>query len=175
MALMSRAFLAVSALVLTSFTALPPIAAPAEAAVAQRDGERCQNQQSRRRRGSLIGGIGGRILSRAGVPSSVAGVGLPTQELLSEAITSLLDCEEQQQAARATDEAIRSGTVGSSATWQSQSRPGVSGSSTVTERTASAGGDDCMTVTDVVIVDGAETRAPKRMCRRPPRNRYVRV
>ena len=34
---------------------------------------------------------------------------------------------------------------------------------------------DCMTVTDVVIVDGQETRAPKRMCRRPPSNRYVRV
>ena len=34
---------------------------------------------------------------------------------------------------------------------------------------------DCMTVTDVVIVDGQETRAPKQMCRRPPTNRYVRV
>jgi hypothetical protein len=32
-----------------------------------------------------------------------------------------------------------------------------------------------MTVTDVIIVDGSETRAPKRMCRRPPQNRYVRV
>jgi hypothetical protein len=34
---------------------------------------------------------------------------------------------------------------------------------------------ECMTVTDVVIVDGQETRAPKRMCRRPPNNRFVRV
>jgi hypothetical protein len=32
-----------------------------------------------------------------------------------------------------------------------------------------------MTVTDVVIVDGEETRADKQMCRRPPSNRYVRV
>ena len=32
-----------------------------------------------------------------------------------------------------------------------------------------------MTVTDIVIIDGQETRAPKRMCRRPPNNRYVRV
>jgi hypothetical protein len=32
-----------------------------------------------------------------------------------------------------------------------------------------------MTVTDVVIVDGEETTAPKQMCRRPPSNRYVRV
>ncbi len=175
MGLMSRAFLAISALLITSLPVLPPLAAPAQAAPADRAGERCQNHQTRRRRGSLIGGIGGRILGRAGVPSSVAGVGLPTQELLSEAVMSLLDCQEQQQAAQATDEAIRGGSVGSTASWQSQSRPGVSGTSTVTERTASADGDDCMTVTDIVIVEGQETRAPKRMCRRPPRNRYVRV
>jgi hypothetical protein len=30
-------------------------------------------------------------------------------------------------------------------------------------------------VTDVVIIDGHETRAPKRMCRQPPTNRYIRV
>ena len=27
----------------------------------------------------------------------------------------------------------------------------------------------------VIIIDGQETRAPKRMCRRPPTNRFVRV
>jgi hypothetical protein len=50
----------------------------------------------------------------------------------------------------------------------------VSGSSTVTAQEQSGDGA-CMTVTDIVIVDGQETRAPKRMCRRPPSTRYVRV
>ena len=40
---------------------------------------------------------------------------------------------------------------------------------------ATAETSSCLTVTDVIIVDGEETRAPKRMCRRPPTNRYVRV
>ena len=36
-------------------------------------------------------------------------------------------------------------------------------------------GNPCVTVTDVIIVDGQETTAPKRMCKRPPSNRYVRA
>jgi hypothetical protein len=90
---------------------------------------------------------------------------------LSEAIAHRLDCHEQQQAALATDRAIQSG-VGRTATWTSQTRAHVSGSSVVT---AQDRGGACVTVTDVVIVDGQETRAPKRMCRRPPTNRFVRV
>ena len=85
-------------------------------------------------------------------------------------------------------------------TWQSETRPNVTGTSTVTavetpanaSRTstvvaaeapaealptaaAPAETSPCLTVTDVIIVDGEETRAPKRMCRRPPTNRYMRV
>jgi hypothetical protein len=41
------------------------------------------------------------------------------------------------------------------------------------ERTADGG--DSMTLTDIVIVDGEETRAPKRLCRPPPANRYARA
>jgi surface antigen len=174
MVLKSRAILAIAALVATSLPAIPaPAAAAAQSAEPNAEG-RCENQQSRRRRGALIGGIGGNILRRAvpGSGSAVAGL-VPTEQILSEAITALLDCREREQAATATNEAVRGG-VGTTSTWQSESRPGVSGSSTVTAR-SSEGGDDCMTVTDVIIVDGAETRAPKRMCRRPPQNRYVRV
>ena len=65
---------------------------------------------------------------------------------------------------------MRGGDVGSTSTWTSETRANVTGSSTVT-----AVEGECMTVTDVVIVDGEETRAPKQMCRRPPSNRYVRV
>jgi surface antigen len=90
---------------------------------------------------------------------------------LSEAIAHRLDCHEQQQAALATDRAITDG-VGRTATWTSETRAHVSGSSVVT---AQDRGGACVTVTDVIIVDGEETRAPKRMCRRPPTNRFVRV
>lgn len=85
-----------------------------------------------------------------------------------------ITCRERQQQAAATDQAIArallSQATGESVDWTSEERPGVRGSSTVTLIEA-----DCMTVTDIVIVDGQETRAPKRMCRRPPSNRYIRV
>jgi surface antigen len=86
----------------------------------------------------------------------------------------MLDCDEQDKAASATEEAVRGG-VGTTTTWRSETRPGVTGSSTVTAASTTQADGECMTVTDVVIVDGQETRAPKRMCRRPPNNRFVRV
>jgi surface antigen len=91
------------------------------------------------------------------------------------ALERMLNCDEQRQAAEATERAI-SGPVGTAVTWTSESRPGVSGSSAVTAvETAAADGSQCLTVTDVIIIDGAETRAPKRMCRIPPSVRYVRA
>jgi surface antigen len=163
-----------------------PVALPASAAAASavemqsRTGENCEQQNQRnRRRGRGIGGVlggvagafGGRIGGAAGVVTSV----LPVGALLGEAIAGLLDCREQRQAATATEEAVRGG-VGTTAGWESETRANVTGSSTVTAAEPLAdSGDQCLTVTDVVIIDGQETRAPKRMCRRPPNNRYVRV
>ena len=173
MVLMSHRILAIAALLATS---LPVLEVPAAAAprAEQPDSEgRCANQQSRRRRGGILGGIGGGILRQAVPGSGLMGF-IPAEQILSEAITAMLDCRERQQAANATDEAVRGG-VGTTTRWQSETRPGVTGSSTVTAQTAQAGGGDCMTVTDIVIVDGEETRAPKTMCRRPPAQRYVRV
>src|SRR6476469_2771389 len=92
---------------------------------------------------------------------------------LSERVQRQLNCHEQQQAEVATARAINGG-VGTTSRWTSDTRAHVSGSSTVTARDSTAPGA-CLTVTDVIIVDGEETRAPKRMCRRPPSNRYVRV
>lgn len=156
----------------------PPALAQREGAqnrAAQPDAQgRCQNQETRRRRGSLIGGIAGRALGRAGVPSSVAGVAIPTERILSEAVTALLDCREREQAVAATNEAVRGG-VGTTSTWQSETRPSVSGSSTVTGQTVGANGGHCLTVSDLIIVEGQETRVPKTMCRQPPSNRYVRA
>ena len=114
--------------------------------------------------GSLAGNLAGDVLGRAGVPSSVGGVYIPIRSVLSEGITRLLNCKEQRQAANATTEAIRGG-VGTEVKWQSESRQNVSGSSKVTGEQELADGRHCMTVTDVVIIDGEETTVPKRMCR----------
>jgi len=150
--------------------------APAEAqtgAAAPRAGERCDGER-RQRRSSMFGNIGRQVLGRVGAPTSVAGVALPTETLLTEAISSLLDCRERQQAAVATTEAIRGG-AGTTTTWQSDTRPNVSGSASAAGDERLADGTHCLTVTNVVIVDGEETRAPQRMCRSPGARGYARV
>lgn len=97
---------------------------------------------------------------------------------LTESIACRLDPEEQKQAAEATLAATRgddTGTpppVGASATWTSTTRKDVSGTSTVTRRDAEGRSADCITVTDVVIIEGEESRADKRMCRAPGSARY---
>jgi hypothetical protein len=162
---------------------LVPLAAPAPAANAaasveqSRTGQQCQRRnQGRRRGGAVLGAIGRNVLGRVG-GGAAANLVAPMGSMLGDAVMRLLDCDEQQQAATATEQATeradRDG-VGASASWRSETRPGVSGSSTVTAL-ETAGGDDCMTVTDVVIVEGEEVSEAKRLCRRPPTNRYVRV
>lgn len=170
---MSR-FLLVAALLGASLpvTALPVSAAAAQSAQPDEQG-RCANQESRRRRGRILGGIGGGIL-RSAVPGAGYVGFIPAETILSEAITAMLDCRERQQAVEASNEAVRGG-VGTTVAWTSETRPGVSGSSTVTGQTAAADGASCLTVTDLIIVEGEEQRVPKTMCRRPPSNRYVRV
>lgn len=171
---MFRALVIAAPMVIASLSI--PMAAPAVAAQAAADGQ-CQNSDQRRARGRGIGGMlggiargmGGRIGGMAGVLAN----NIPVAEMLGEAIANLLDQCEQQKAATATDEAIRGG-VGTRVEWQSDTRPGVTGTSVVTAQEQASGGVDCMTVTDIIIVDGEETQAPKRMCRRPPSTRYVR-
>jgi len=89
-------------------------------------------------------------------------------------LLKMLDCKEQKQAAKATDDAIRGG-VGTEVAWTSESRPNVSGKSKVTAAEQLADGTQCMTVTDVVIVDGEETTVPKKMCRAKGASGYARV
>jgi surface antigen len=152
--------------------------------------------------GGIAGVVGGRTLGTA-ARVGLAAVAIPVGALIGDAIASRLDCREQEQAAEATEQAVAGG-VGTTITWRSETRPNVTGTSTVTAveapvsasrnstvsttgtpanasgtatPTAAASPDSspCLTVTDVIIVDGEETRAPKRMCRRPPTNRFVRV
>lgn len=113
--------------------------------------------------GSAFGGFGGAAASMLAVP-----VG----SLLTDAILAKLDCKERVQAATATDTAVRGG-VGTTSTWESETRPGVKGSSTVVAANSQAGGGSCMTVNDVVIVDGEETTVSKRMCREPGASGYT--
>ena len=120
---------------------------------------------------SVLGGILGGAARSLGIPTFVPMAQF--SDTLATEIACRLDEDEQEKAADASVEVTRSGEVGSTATWTSDTRPGVRGSSTVTGRTQRAGGSDCLQVTDVVIVDGEETTVPKTMCRVPPQTRYV--
>lgn len=179
--------LTVSACLLAAAAAVPAL--PAGAAVAvQGAGQQCAQTPARQTRRSILGGLGGALASGLLGSNRVTGTianFVPVQSMLSDAIMNLLDCDEQRKAADATDQvtqqAERSG-VGSTVEWTSQSRPNVRGRSTVTAVDAapagggvSGGARRCMTVTDIVIIDGEETAMPKRMCRVPPSTRYARA
>lgn len=125
---------------------------------------------------SIIGNAIGDVTSRVAGKAGVAGSYVPTAEvsgILTDAIACRLDPEEQKLAADATDRATRGEEVGSTAAWTSETRPGVSGTSTVVARNDDGGGRRCMNVTDFVIVDGQETRVSKRMCKESGQKRYM--
>ena len=124
--------------------------------------------------GSMLGSIGSSVLGHVGGGSQVVSLALPATSYLGDELLKLLDCKEQQQAAKATDQAIRGG-VGTEVAWKSESRPNVSGTSKVTSQEKMADGGDCLTVTDVVIVDGEETTVPKKMCRAKGGSAYAKV
>ena len=142
--------------------------------------------ETNRSAGSRIaGGILGSLASRAAGSAGGLLTYVPVASLtdqLTHSIACRLDPDEQQQAADATLEATRSADgsedgapeVGQMAAWTSNTRDDVSGTSTVV---ASNDVDDdglqCIMVSDVIIVKGEETRAEKRMCRRPPAARYA--
>ena len=121
--------------------------------------------------GNVINDAVGDAASKAGVYSYV-----PISEVsgtLTDAIACRLDPAEQVQAAAATEEVTRGEEVGATANWTSETRENVSGSSTVASTNRLADGTSCMNVTDIVIVEGEETRVSKRMCKGPGQARYV--
>ncbi len=162
----------------------------------------CEEGKKKSAGSKILGGLFGRATRRAasstGVTRWVPISGVSDQ--LTDAIACRLDPEEQKQAAEATLKATRSDVselgeggeetgegqeteegevvdtgpaIGSSASWTSNTRDDVSGSSTVVARSSDGdGGLDCITVTDVIIVKGEETTANKRMCRPPGSRRY---
>ena len=121
--------------------------------------------------GNVINDVVGDAASKAGVYSYV-----PIAEVsgsLTDAIACRLDPGEQVQAAAATEEVTRGEEVGATANWTSATRENVSGSSTVAAKNELADGTQCMNVTDIIIVEGEETRVSKRMCKGPGQARYV--
>ena len=169
------------ALVLSGLLAVAPVAllsssvASAQDPGAQKCVDTAQKKAKRSMFGSILGSVGGSVLgSFGGNAGAVASLALPAASYLGEELLRMLDCKEQQQAAKATDDAIRGG-VGTEVAWKSETRANVSGTSKVTAQEQLADGGSCVTVTDVVIVDGEETTVPKRMCRARGASGYARA
>ena len=59
--------------------------------------------------GSMLNSIGGSLLGRAGVAGESFRCALPVGSYLDDELLKMLDCKEQEQAAKATDQAIRGG------------------------------------------------------------------
>ena len=157
-----------------SFNSVPAAAQSPAPAQPQQCADTAQKKAKRSMFGGLISGLGGGLLGRAGVAGNVISLAMPVGSYLTDELLKMLDCKEQKQAAKATDDAIRGG-VGTEVAWTSESRPNVSGKSKVTAAEQLADGTQCMTVTDVVIVDGEETTVPKKMCRAKGASGYARV
>ena len=136
--------------------------------------------------GSMANRVGGKFASFVPLPEFAT--------ILTNAIACKLDQKEQKQAAEATlavtrgDEKTGDIAVGQTAEWTSASRKDVKGKSTIVaveqvpaanpgkgkgkdKQLASA--SQCITVSDVVIVNGEETTANKRMCKAPGQARYT--
>lgn len=150
---------------------------------ASKSSDGCPKGKSKGAGSSILGGFIGQNLGRA---ASSAGVSrfFPSAEVadtLTNAIACRLDPDEQKQAASATIEVTRGAEsetapppVGASSSWTSATRENVSGTSTVVARNDNdVGGMQCITVSDVIIVNGEETTADKRMCRKPGAARYA--
>ena len=124
--------------------------------------------------GKIAGMAAGRALRNTGFARFV-----PVSEFASTITMGLacrLDSGEQKQAAIATDDALRSAKVGSTKSWASESRENVTGTSTVLAVAPPPEGQaktKCMMVSDVIIVDGEETRVEKKMCKGPGQPRYA--
>jgi hypothetical protein len=180
---MLRTALVSISLVLASATPVLPASASTAGAAQSTVGSRdCKQTPARSTRRGILGALGGAaiggLLGSNRVTSTISSF-VPVGSILTDALLDLLDCDEQQKAAKATEDVTakaEAGGAGTTVAWRSESRPGVSGKSTVTAVDApGADGRRCMTVTDVVIVDGEETSLPKRMCRVPPSKRYAKV
>lgn len=149
----------------------------------QTDSNSCPSGKKKSTGAAIFGAMAGAAANRvAGGLSSW--VPIPdVANALTNAIACKLDPEEQKQAADATlaatrgDEKTGDLAVGSTTEWSSKTRENVTGKSTVVAQLdepakGMPSGSKCVTVSDVIIVNGEETTANKRMCRAPGAARY---
>lgn len=125
---------------------------------------------------TILGRALGRATNEVTGSMGVAGTFIPSAEVadtLSDEIACRLDPDEQQKAADATLRVTRTERVGATESWESETRPGVRGRSTVRSREERADGTTCMNVNNVIIVNGEETTVTDRMCRAPGQSRYT--
>ena len=169
-----RALVLSGLLAAVSVTMTSAVPAVGQTTNPQKCADTAEKKAKRSMFGSMLGSIGGSLLGRAGGIGQVASLAMPVGSYLTDELLKMLDCKEQQQAAKATDQAIRGG-VGTEVAWTSETRANVSGKSKVTGEEKLADGGQCVTVTDVVIVDGEETTVPKRMCRAKGASAFARV
>lgn len=112
--------------------------------------------------GSILGGVAGQAAGLDGIGTLLAaGAG----GVLVGEIACQLTKEEQEEAVAATRAVTEQEEVGAVAEWKSPTREGVSGSSTVTALASRPNGRKCMTITDIAIIEGEETRIEKQMCK----------
>lgn len=119
--------------------------------------------------GGLIGGVAGSAVGLKGVGTAVSGL---FGAVLVAEIACQLDEKEQKVAAEATVAVTKKEEVGATAKWTSPTREGVAGSSTITALNTEPNGSKCLSITDIAIVEGEETRVSKRMCRSKPGEPY---
>lgn len=133
-----------------------------------------QSCKKSRGRGSLLGGIfGGVIGSAAGFGKVGTLISSAASAVLVGELACKLSQDEQEKAAEATMAVVEQEKVGAVAEWQSPTRGGVTGSSTVTALNTEPNGRKCLTITDVAIIDGEETRVSKQMCRGAGQSQYA--
>ena len=179
--------------ILASMLALAALAAPAHAQFggvfggsrnrnsSSDEQDKCTEQKrstGSRVAGGILGSIAGSVAGNVGGLITYVPVAVFADQITA-SIACRLDPEEQEKAADATLEATRGADentapeVGQMAEWTSETREDVSGTSTVVaSNDVDENGLQCISVADVIIVKGEETRAEKRMCRRPPAARY---
>lgn len=132
-----------------------------------------QKCKKARKRGGFLGGVlGGVVGDAAGLGTIGTIISSGFGAVLVGEIACKLTDKEQEKAAEATVAVTEKEEVGATAEWESPSRSGVSGSSTVTALNTEPSGRRCMNITDVAIIDGEETRVSKQMCRGPGESRY---
>ena len=119
--------------------------------------------------GGLIGGVAGSAAGLKGIGTAVSGL---FGAVLVAEIACQLDEKEQKVAAEATVAVTKKEEVGATAKWTSPTREGVAGSSTITALNTEPNGSRCLSITDIAIVEGEETRVAKRMCRQKPGEPY---